>query len=269
VAGATLTSIEESAMVNRSTRTIPLTRRSALALAAASLALQTLPGNVHAQDASQDAGPLPEQAEIAMSVIQSFHFQMSTPEGRSLIVDEIELSGFEGDVQRPDRFYVEFTAKVAFVSLTVKVIGIGQQLWVTDPMAGEESWVQVGLDEGPIPLPDILNPDRLLQAAVRVIQEPKLAGEEEIDGVKTTRIDGTFDPKQVNQQVAEFAGTPVPELSSITSDQPIPVSIWLDDTARLRRVEFDGPLTAADESDVVRRFDLTKVDEPVDIQPPA
>jgi hypothetical protein len=159
---------------------------------------------------------------------------------------------------------------MAIVSLSVKVVGIGGQLWVTDPMSRDESWIQVGMDDmGPVELPDILNPDRLLQAAVSVIEEAKLVGEEEIDDLKTTRIDGTFDPQKVNQQVTELAGTPVPELTSITADQPIPVSLWLDETAYLRRVEFNGPLTAADEGNVVRRFDLTKINEPVDIQPPA
>jgi len=257
-------------MVNRSTLTFTLTRRTALALGASVLALRITPTGARAQDTSQDAASLLQRAATAMEAVQSFHFKMSTPEGRSLIVDEIELEGFEGDVQRPDRFRVEFAAKAAFISLTVKVIGIATQLWVTDPMAREETWIQVGTgDAGDIPLPDILNPDRLLQAAVSVIQEPKIAGEEEIDGVKTTRINGIFDPRQVNQQVSDLAGTPVSELSSITGDQPIPVSIWLDESARLRRVEFDGPLTAADEGDVLRRFDITKIDEPVDVQPPA
>lgn len=260
-------------MSNSSTETVHLTRltrRSALALGAALLASPILSRGVGAQDPSQDAGPLLQQAATTMAAIQAFHFKMSTPEGRSLIVNEIELSGFEGDVQRPDRFRVEFTAKMAIVSLSVKVVGIGDQLWVTDPMSKEESWIQVGMDDmGPVELPSILNPDRLLQAAVSVIEEPKLAGDEEIDDLKTTRIDGTFDPQKVNQQVTELAGTPVPELSNITADQPIPVSIWLDETAHLRRVVFDGPLTAADEGNVVRQFDLTNIDQPVDIQPPA
>jgi hypothetical protein len=85
----------------------------------------------------------------------------------------------------------------------------------------------------------------------------------------TTRVEGMFDPRQVNQQVNELTGTPVPELTALTGDKAIPVRLWIDETYRLRRVEFAGPLTAADEGDVVRRFDLTKIDEPIDIQPPA
>jgi outer membrane lipoprotein-sorting protein len=205
-----------------------------------------------------------------MAGIQSFHFEMTTPSGKSLVVDQLELAGIDGDIQRPDRFRVSFTAKASIVSITVKVIGIGTQLWVTDPMARDEAWIEVSTgDVGAVPLPDILNPDRLLQSAVDVIQEPTIAGQEEIDGTMTTRVEGMFDPRQVNQQVNELTGTPVPELTALTGDKAIPVRLWIDETYRLRRVEFAGPLTAADEGDVVRRFDLTKIDEPIDIQPPA
>lgn len=261
--------MEERGMAKNLWDALQVSRRTLVGIGSAAVAHHLWGQSGAAEDATEDAGPLLLQAATAMAAVQSFHFEMTIPEGRSLVIDEIELAGFSGDVQRPDRFRAEFTAKAAIISLTIKIISIGGQIWVTDPMAREESWVQVSTGEtDEIPLPDILNPDRLLLAAVNVIQEPRLVGEEEIDGQKTTRIDGTFDPQEVNEQVFEVTGTPVPELSSITSDQPIPVSIWLDEAARLRRVEFDGPLTAADEGDVLRRFDVTNIDEPIDIQPP-
>ena len=253
----------------RDSSRIGLTRRAVVLLGVAAVVPSVIPGSVGGQE--QDARPLLQQTATTMAAVQSFHFQMTTPRGKSLVSNQLELAGFEGDVQRPDRFRVTFTAKASIVSLTVKVIGIGTQLWVTDPMAREEAWIMIsGGETGELPLPDILNPDRLLQSAVDVIQEPTIAGDDEIDGTKTTRVEGTFDPRQVNQQVNALAGTPVPaELSALTGDKPIPVRIWIDEAGRVRRVEFAGPLTAADEGDVVRRFDLTKIDEPVDIQPPA
>ena len=243
-----------------------LTRRAAVLLGVA--ALVPMVGRREGA-AQEDARPLLEQAAATMAGVTSFHFEMSTPRGRSLILNELELSGFQGDVQRPDSFRAEFTAKAAIVSITFKVVGIGDQLWVTDPMSRDEAWIQVDAGNvAEVALPDILNPDRLLQAAVEVIQEPKIVGDEEIDGAKTTRVEGTFDPRIANQQVTDLAGTPVPELSSLTGDTVIPVIVWIDEATRLRRVEFSGPLTAADEGDVIRRFDVTKIDEPVDIQPP-
>jgi len=248
--------------------TTRLSRRAAMLVAVAAVIPAVAPRLAGAQD--QDARSLLDQTAAAMKPVQSFHFQMTTPRGKSQITNQVELDGIEGDVQRPDRFRVTFKAKAAIISLTIKAIGIGSQIWVTDPMSRDEKWIKVnGGDSGDVPLPDILNPDRLLLAAVDLVQDPKIAGQDDIDGTKTTRIKGTFDPKQVQQQVNDLTGTPVPELSSLTSDQPIPVKIWIDEANRLRRVEFDGPLTTADESDVVRVFDLTNIDVPVDIQPPA
>jgi len=245
-----------------------LSRRAVVLLGLAAVAPVVTPRAGAAQE--QDAVALLQQAAATMGDMTSFHFAMSTPRGKSLIMDQLELSGFEGDVQRPDRFRVEFTAKAAILALTIKVIGIGNQLWVTDPMSREENWIEVtGGDTGEFALPEILNPDRLLQSAVELIQEPKITGTEEIDGAQTTLVEGTFDPRQANQRVTELTGTPVPELSALTGDAPIPVRIWIDEGNRVRRVEFDGPLTAADQGDVIRQFDLTKIDEPVDIQPPA
>jgi lipoprotein LprA len=245
-----------------------LSRRAAMLLAVAAVVPAGMPRLVGAQD--QDARPLLQQTAAAMKPVQSFHFQMSTPSGQTLLGNQVELEGIEGDVQRPDRFQATFKAKAAIISLTIKAIGIGNQLWVTDPMSRDEKWIKVNSGEsGDVPLPDILNPDRLLQAAVDLVQNPKIAGQDDIDGTKTTRVEGTFDPNQVGQQMNDLTGTPVPDLSSLTSGQPIPVKIWIDEANHLRRVEFAGPLTKADQSDVVRRIDLTKIDEPVDIQPPA
>src|SRR6266516_3712696 len=100
-----------------------LTRRAAILLGVAAIAPAIVPGVAAAQD--QDARPLLDQTATAMAAVQSFHFAMTTPQGKSSITDQFELSGFEGDVQRPDRFRVSFTAKASILSLTIKVIGIG------------------------------------------------------------------------------------------------------------------------------------------------
>src|SRR5215213_11578509 len=117
-----------------------LSRRTVVLLGLAAMAPVVAPKAGAAQE--QDARPLLEEVAATMSGITSFHFAMSTPRGKSLIMDQLELSGFEGDVQRPDRFRVEFTAKAAILALTIKVIGIGNQLWVTDPMSREENWIE-------------------------------------------------------------------------------------------------------------------------------
>lgn len=215
--------------------------------------------------ASADAGPVLQRATATMAALKSFHFQLTTPRGKTLFMQNFELAGLSGDVQRPDRFRAAVIAKASIVELTVKVVGIGTKLWITDPTAQEERYVPVDLGDvtsgDGASIPDLLNPDRILLAAVDLIQRPTIAGQAKIDDVETTRIDGTFDLSRV-----QAGGTPI---SGLRTDRPLPVSIWIDEAGRVHRLEVSGPLTTAESSDVVRRLDLSAFDEPVDIQPPA
>src|SRR5688572_26516068 len=83
-----------------------------LGLVVAVLTSSIAAGEARAQD--QDAAALLDKASTTMLAATSFHFELSTPRGKSLITDQIELAGVEGDVQRPDRFQATFTAKAAF-----------------------------------------------------------------------------------------------------------------------------------------------------------
>ncbi len=180
-----------------------------------------------------------------------------------MITEQVELQSVEGDVARPDRFRAAFTAKAAFVTLTIKVIGIGDRLWVTNPMEREETYLEVTNPASEqLPQLDLLNPDRLMTAAVQLLEDPKIAGTEKIDGVPTTRIEGTFNIKRIE----EIAGTPIAELAGV---QPLRVRIWIDEGGRVLRLELDGPLTEMETGPIVRRLDLSQFDEPVAIEPPA
>lgn len=223
----------------------------------------TVGGPAAAQE-PDEAAALLERAATTMAALDSFHFELSTPRGQTLFLENLELAALEGDVLRPDSFRASATAKAAIVELSVDVVGIGTRLWVTDPLQEGDQYQELDIAAetggGGASLVDLLNPDRVLLEAVTLIEEPSVAGDDEIDDAETTRIDGTFDLSRL-----QAAGTPVPGLRT---DQPLPVSIWIDDEGRVRRMEIEGPLTTAEASDVVRRLDLTAFDEPVTIEPP-
>lgn len=226
--------------------------------------LGSAPAAVTAQD---DATALLGRAAETMADLNAFHFELSTPRGQTLFMENLELAGLEGDVQRPDSFRANVTARAAIVELSVRVVGIGTRLWVTNPMSQDEAFQEIDLGQSATEggmdgssLVDLLNPDRVLLQAVERIENPTVAGEDEIDDVAVTRVDGTVDLAQIQSD-----GTPVPGL---LTDDPLPVSIWIDEAGRVIRLELDGPLTAAEPTDVLRRLDLSAFDEPVDIQPP-
>jgi lipoprotein LprA len=249
-------------------------RRFALLPAAASaLALPGVLGvRGGAADAqSTDAAQLLTNAAMAMTKLKSFQFELSTVQGQSTILRNLELVGVKGAVERPDRFEATITAKVAIVTVDVDIVGIGAQLWVTDPLAREKSYIQVtGGDEDAAQteaLATLINPDRLLLAAVGLVKAPVIDGTESIDGVQTTRVTGTVDLSTIGA----LAGA-TPEAGSV-SDLLIlgtmPITVWIDGDNHVRSLELEGPLTKDETPDVIRRLDLTDFDEPVDIENPA
>lgn len=227
-----------------------------------------------AQD-DPDAQALLQQAATAMAGVQSFQFTLSSEKGKTVILDQLELGDVSGAVQRPDRFRATARADVAgLASLNVEVIGIGTRIWVTNPLGeagggGKYIELDLGSAEEAQTIVELLNPDQLLLRAIDVLQEPEIRGEDEIDGVNATVIEGTFDPSNA---LDILAGTPTAtEVSSETGVNfagPVPVLVWIDESGLVRRVRIEGPLIEGEATDVVRRLDVTAYNEPVDIQPP-
>jgi hypothetical protein len=219
----------------------------------------------------QDASALLQQAAATMATVQSFQFELSTVQGESTILQNLELVGVEGAVQRPDRFEATITAKIAIVEIDVDVIGIGSKIWVTDPMSNDHKYIEVSdevEDAGSQSdvLSALLNPDRLLLAAVGQIKDATIDGDEKIDGIQTTRIVGIVDLAKLEQ----FA-TATPDIpSGFLILGEMPVTVWLDEAGHVISLELEGPLTEDESPDVVRRLDLYDFDEPVTIdEPPA
>ncbi|MES4786763.1 MAG: hypothetical protein C4294_14105, partial [Nitrospiraceae bacterium] len=68
---------------------------------------------------------------------------------------------------------------------------------------------------------------------VQLLEDPKIAGTEKIDGVPATRVEGTFNVKRIE----EIAGTPIAELAGV---QPLGVRIWIDQEGRVRWLQSRG-----------------------------
>lgn len=232
------------------------------------LGLLSLPP-LHAVSAQEeDASTLLAAAAESMAEVQSFHFELSTPRGETRFAENLTLLNLSGDVQRPDRFRAVAVVDATIAQMELTVVGIGTTLWISDPLSAEESYIEVdlgaGASEGGPSLADLANPDRLLLSAVGAVEQPTIAGQDEIDGVMTTRINGvaTFEALQS----AGLTGTPSAE--SPLSRQPIQVAIWIDDERRVRQLDVYGPLLAVEAPNTVRRLSLSAFDEPVEILPP-
>lgn len=232
--------------------------------------IASLLGATRAPVRAQDAMALLNNAVTTMSTVESFAFTLSTVQGESTILQNLELSGVEGAVLRPDRFQAKITAKLAFVEVEVHMIGIGSNLWVTDPLSDSGSYIDlsgegIGDSAEAETLMALINPDRLLLIAVDLVEGATIDGVEEVDGATATRIKGTVDLSNI-QQLA----TATPNmLSDLLILGEMPITIWIDEAGHVIRLEVEGPLTTDESPDVIRRLDLFDFDEPVTIEAPA
>lgn len=245
------------------------TRRAVLVAAAlASLGRLTRPRAAAAQDAS---GLLRAGAE-ALAALASFHFSLTTPQGRTSVLNALTLRAIEGDVLRPDRFEARIEATAAAImDLTVTVIGVGDRLWVSDPRSGGNDWIETSSGEeadspgaGDI-LALLANPDLIFLAALSVLTDPVLGPDGSIDGEPVRRIDGVVDLRRIADAAGAATDGALP--ANLVPD-PLPASIWFDAMNRPRRIELEGPIFPGEDAGVIRRLDLTAFDAPVTIEPP-
>ncbi len=244
----------------------PMLHRRRLLASAAALPLA---GSLHRAAAQEaDAAALLSRAADVMADLRSFHFELSTPQGETAVMETLVLERVEGDVLRPDRYRAAVEARAAMLDLSLEVIGVGDRVWISDPTSATGGFFEVPLDETTSPqerlrLANLLNPDVLWLAALSLVTEQEILGENTIDGEPVTRVDGVLDLSRI----AAFAPAEADEAAVALPS--LPVSVWLTESGHLRRLEAEGAILEGEAPDVVRRLDLTRFDEPVTIEPPA
>lgn len=226
-----------------------------------------------AQDATPPASPIadgltgePEATSLlrdaaeAMAALQTFQFEIETTRGQSTILQGLEVQTISGAVRRP----VDFTATVAvglpFGSIEVTAVGVDGKAYIEDPLS-DGQWIEL---EGTEQAVALINPDTLILASIGVVQDARIDGTENIDGVEATRLAGTIDFAASAEQLAGGAV----ELPAELSSEPIDLLIWIDDQKRVIELEIAGPLLETESEDVVRTVSFFGFDEPVDIEPP-
>jgi lipoprotein LprG len=199
---------------------------------------------------------LPPEQIIARAVerwnaTESAHFRLEVDGATYLDNDEqIELAEAEGDLARPQS--VEATAQIAIslVTLDVSLIFIGDEAYMTDFLTG--NW-------GPAPDDFSYNPALLLSETeglgpvLERLQDPNVAGLEQVDGVDAVHMTGTVTEDMIGDLTA----------GAISGDV-IDVDIWFNaeslDVVQLHLAEPDDGTTW-----IIR---LTEHNEPVTIEAP-
>jgi hypothetical protein len=206
-----------------------------------------------------DAGegrPSPEdivaESAEATEAVSSFHVAFDS-EGVPRSTSGLQLLGAEGDVIVPDRVRADVSGTFAGVPITTQLVAIGDDVWIKDPLAG--GWRRVDVGTTPSFL---LDPVAGVLGVMRRVTELSDEGTEEIGGATARMLHGTVDAADV-----------APLFAVAPTEARVEATLWIGEEDRiLRRVEVSGAVAANEPDDALRVVEISRIDEPVTVEPP-
>lgn len=201
--------------------------------------------------AALDAPALIAASAEATAQQQRFRFVLSHEHGATAIVRGIEMDRAEGTVDGADRMAATIEGSILNQRFEFGIVILEDQSWLQNPLT--RRW-----DTEDLSLGSLFDPRSGVIAAVQGATDARLDGTERLDGVETYRIDATVDAATLS-----FFS---PDASA---DAALPGTVWIGiDDGFVRRLEVRGAIAPSDDPAVVRRLDLGRYGEDVDIQPP-
>ena len=189
---------------------------------------------------------------------KTFHFVMtadhlgSKPAGDPGLES---LSAAEGDVQRPDKLNSSGTINFGGLTVTTKLIIVGQQAWYQNPLTGsfeeEDSFASFAT---------LFDPTKGLGVALTSLRNPSLPSDGSANGTPCWKISGDVDTSTVGAILG----------SSISGAKAPHATLCIGKTdGRLYSIVLTGQLVPGDTDKTTRTIYFSKYDAPVNIQPPA
>ncbi len=185
-----------------------------------------------------------------MEGMQQFHFTLNHENGASEIVRGIMMVYAEGDFAGAQRMRAEIEGQLGTVKFETAVIVLPEGSWIQNPF--DRSWEaeEISIDE-------FFDPQNGVAALMRKVIEPVFEGREDVRGVETYRIDVLAD----SGDLAIFP--------TATPGFEVRATLWIGvEDLLLHRVDVRGAISETESPDILRRLDLSRFGEDVDIAPP-
>lgn len=218
-----------------------------------------------------DAQTLLDRAVIAMQDLESYSFELETKNGEIELIPEVfTIHDLEGDVVRPDGFQAESEIEVLFVDVDLKIVTLGNDTWITNPLTlvgSDNDMVRIGeIDfDGNFNPAWAVNPDHIALPLLGVIEDASIndAG----STASTTQIDGVITRDGIDSLGDIFREATISGFIADSLEQ-LQASIWIDSDDRVRRFDIAGQIFDREDSDIVRSFTFDDFNESVTIEHP-
>lgn len=194
-----------------------------------------------------------------MAEVETFRFDLSGRLRFQSVDSETVVPVFmEGDAAAPDRASGAMTIGVLMFALRMDVIIIGESAWTTNPQT--DTWQAVDARSLGIP-----NPAMLVSDGSLALDEPAIAGEEQIEGVRTTLVEG---------------GLQLDEVTNVARSEAT-ATLWIGaDDYRIYKIGYEGIIDAdalglsldsmglTGDAAIIFDLRLSEFDAPISIEPP-
>jgi len=233
---------------------------SAAALAVASVGLAC--GGDEEKQSGEGGSLRPESSALTvdaaarMEALQSFHFVVSHEKGTTPITAGLQMERAEGDSRKPDSLSADVDALVPQLgnsAIEVQVISVGDTAKMTNPF-DRTRWMDVPGSA----LQGLFDPGAGTVAALRAATGHAISGEETVRGVPCWVVTADVDGASLKAfaDVAEGGFT-------------VKLTLWIGkEDPVVHRIRLQGEMGPADTPDVIRLIDLSRFDEPVEIELP-
>lgn len=151
--------------------------------------------------------PRPTTAQLLTALqknfrmVKSFHVTMQVQNPGPVQQSQIQIQTADGDVFMPDKVKAQATVLMSGQSLTVNLISVGDNQFITDPVTGQWRVIKGVLDPR-----TLTNPDTGIVSVVSKVQNVTQPTSDVVGGNPCWRITGQLDAKDL----AFFTGGGVP-----------------------------------------------------------
>ncbi len=224
----------------------------------------TLPWRHHTTHANVNTkaahAPKPTTTQLLTSLqksfrlANSFHVTMDVQNPGPVTQDQIQIRTANGDVSMPDKVKAQATVLMSGQSLTVNLISVGDNQFITDPVTGQWRVIKGILDPR-----TLTNPNTGIISVVSKVQNVSQPSSALVDGNPCWQITGQLDAKDL----AFFTGGGVPAgtmlqaIACIGKGDSLPYY-----------VSVTGQAATGDTPQTTRIFTMSNYNEPITITAP-
>lgn len=205
-------------------------------------------------------GPKPTTKQLLATMtknfrsVTAFHVVMSVNNPGTVTSDQVQIRSANGDVVMPDKVKAQATVILSGQSVTVNLISVGDNQFITDPITGQWRVIKGVLDPR-----TLTNPDTGILSLVNKVQNVSQPTADSVNGTQCWRVTGQLDAKYL----AFFTGGGVPAGTMLQTSACIGKSDALP-----YQLIVTGEAAVGDTANTSRTFVISNYNESISITAP-